>query len=111
MGHLGSGMKHVLGKRRARFLQKWNDAIALGLGPAHEHFSSAPVNVLKLKGSQLLIAQAGGGKKKQQGAVTHTRWRLHINRVDDTPDAFPSKPRRQMCQSPTRRARNEPGKI
>jgi hypothetical protein len=44
-------MQHILRERFARFLQKRHDPVAHRLGPAHEHFSRAPVNILKFKRS------------------------------------------------------------
>jgi len=57
---LWPGMQDVVCERRAGFLQKRHDPVAPCLGSAHEYLSGTPADVLKLKRSQLLVAQSGG---------------------------------------------------
>jgi hypothetical protein len=106
-----SRMQHILGERGARFLQERHDPIAPCLGTAHKHFGGAPADILKLKRSQLLVAQAGRGEQKQKRAVPNARRRRHVDRVNHAPDIFPRKPRRHVRQPVARSARDEPSKI
>ena len=53
---LGPGMKDIISERLARFLYKRYDAIALGFGPANNHLSAAPPDIVELERSEFLVA-------------------------------------------------------
>lgn len=55
---LRPAIKNIIGKRFASFVQQRHDTVAFGLGATHEHGGLAPMDILKLKRAQLLVAQA-----------------------------------------------------
>jgi len=107
----GPGTENVIGKRFARLPHEWHNPIAPRLALSHENLGSTPPNILKLKRSQFLVANAGGGQQKQDRAVAQALLRRQVDRIDCPPDVFPREPRWQMGQPPARRSWNEPSKI
>ena len=85
-------MQHIIGECRTGFLQERHYPVALRLGRAHHHLGRPPPDVLKLERPELLVAQAGCSKQKQDCAVADARRRSYVDRVDGASDFVPSEP-------------------